>query len=230
MKPFPSLLAVLAVCVLATGCAKKLKPDNLPALSGNVTGSVIYRERIALPPDARIIVSLEDVSRADKSGAFVAQQSLRAGTQVPASFNLRYIPAAIDRTHRYAVRASIVDSQDGLMWTSTESIPVLFNEAEKPLTILVQRVSNPNPVAAPVSKGVPFKCNELEFIAKFEANKAIILLPGRTLTLPQVISGSGARYSDGATTFWNKGDTALFEMNGVSYQGCKTDTLPAAVK
>lgn len=230
MKLFPSLLTVLAVCMLATGCAKKIKPDNLPALSGNVTGSVAYRERIALPPDARIIVSLEDVSRADKSGTFVAQQTLRAGTQVPALFNLRYIPAAIDRTHRYAVRASIVDSQDGLMWTSTESTPVLFNEAEKPLAIVVHRVANPNPVATPVNSGIPFKCNELEFIAKFEANKAIILLPGRTLTLPQVISGSGARYTDGATTFWNKGDTALFEMNGVSYQACKTDPLPTPVK
>ena len=53
-----------------------------------------------------------------------------------------------------------------------------------------------------------------------------IMLAGRTITLPNVISGSGARYSDGSTTFWNKGNEALFEMNGVSYKGCKTDPLP----
>ncbi len=225
-----SLIALLGACLLATGCATKLRSDNLPALSGNVTGSVMYRERIALPPDARIVVSLEDVSRTDKSGAFIAQQNLRPGIQVPASFNLRYIPSAIDRSHRYAVRASILDSQDELLWTSTEAHPVLFNEADKPLIIMVERVVNANTVTPPpVNKSVAFKCDEIEFIAKFEKEKVQILLAGRTLTLPQVISGSGARYADGNTIFWNKGDTAMFEMNGVSYKGCKTDTsLPAA--
>jgi membrane-bound inhibitor of C-type lysozyme len=28
-----------------------------------------------------------------------------------------------------------------------------------------------------------------------------------------VISGSGARYSDGKTTFWNKGNEVLLEVN-----------------
>lgn len=226
-----SLIALLAACLLATGCAKKLKQDNLPALSGNVTGTVIYRERIALPPDSKIIVNLEDVSRADKSGIFIAQQTLRPGVQVPAPFNLRYIPSAINRSHRYAVRASILDSQDELLWTSTEAHPVLFNEADKPLTIMVERVVNANTVVPPLArKGVAFKCDEIEFIAKFEANKVQILLAGRSLTLPQVISGSGARYADGSTTFWNKGNTALLEMNGISYKGCKTDTLPTPGK
>jgi membrane-bound inhibitor of C-type lysozyme len=34
---------------------------------------------------------------------------------------------------------------------------------------------------------------------------------GRSLTLPQVISGSGARYAnaDESFVFWNKGDTAF---------------------
>jgi len=35
---------------------------------------------------------------------------------------------------------------------------------------------------------------------------------GRDLRLPHVISGSGARYSDGKTTFWNRGDSALMEV------------------
>jgi membrane-bound inhibitor of C-type lysozyme len=31
--------------------------------------------------------------------------------------------------------------------------------------------------------------------------------------LPHVISGSGARYGDGKTTFWNKGNDALLEVD-----------------
>lgn len=231
MKPFHATIALLAMCLLASGCAKKLQPDNLPALSGYITGSVAYRERIALPPDAKIVVSLEDVSRSDKSAAFVAQQTLRPSAQVPVLFNLRYIPSAINRKHSYAVRAAILDSEDELMWTSTASYPVLFNEPEKPLAIVMERVIHPDPVATPpVHTSIGYKCDEIEFIAKFEANIVQILLPARTLTLPRVISGSGARYTDGVTTFWSKGDTALFEMNGVSYKGCKADPLPTLSK
>lgn len=228
MKSRHSLIALLAVCVLASGCAKKLKPDNLPALSGNVSGTVAYRERIALPPDAKVIVSLEDVTRTGKSGSFIAQQTIRPTTQVPISFNLRYIPAAIDRSRRYAVTASILDSQDGVIWTSEEATAISFNEPEKPIALLLQRALNPNAVATPsANTGMAFKCDDIEFIAKFSADKVQILLAGRTLALPHVVSASGARYSDGSNTFWNKGNDALLEINGVSYKGCKTDPLPA---
>jgi membrane-bound inhibitor of C-type lysozyme len=51
----------------------------------------------------------------------------------------------------------------------------------------------------------------VEFVdnAKF----ALFTLNGKTLKLPQAISGSGARYSDGHTTLWIKGDGA-FVMDG----------------
>ncbi len=39
--------------------------------------------------------------------------------------------------------------------------------------------------------------------------------------LGAVESGSGARYSDGTTTFWNKGDEALVEVDDeIVYQNC----------
>ena len=36
---------------------------------------------------------------------------------------------------------------------------------------------------------------------------------GRELRLPHVISGSGARYSDDKTTFWNRGKSVLVEVD-----------------
>jgi len=36
---------------------------------------------------------------------------------------------------------------------------------------------------------------------------------GRELRLPHVISGSGARYSDGKITFWNRGRSVLMEVD-----------------
>jgi len=40
-------------------------------------------------------------------------------------------------------------------------------------------------------------------------------------TLPQVVSASGARYSDGSLTFWTKGDTATFERPGSAPVNCR---------
>ena len=58
-----------------------------------------------------------------------------------------------------------------------------------------------------------FKCAEGKSItATFYADKVDLKLSdGRTMALPQVISGSGARYAnaDESFVFWNKGNTAF---------------------
>ena len=53
------------------------------------------------------------------------------------------------------------------------------------------------------------------------ARTATVALPEGTVTLPQVESASGARYSDGTTTFWNKGNEATIEVDGETlYESC----------
>ena len=48
-----------------------------------------------------------------------------------------------------------------------------------------------------------------------------VTLPDGTVALPQVPSGSGAKYSDDTTTFWNKGDEAMVEVDDeIVYQNC----------
>ena len=48
--------------------------------------------------------------------------------------------------------------------------------------------------------------------------RVVIVAGRRTIELPQAASASGARYSDGVTTFWNKGDSAVFEWANGSTQ------------
>lgn len=224
------LVSVILTLVLLSACARKLQPDQPAGLNGLITGTVAYRERIALPPKAKVIVSLEDVTRTDKGSSFVAQQVLRAKGQVPLSFELRYLPKAIYSAHRYIVRAEIVDAHEALLWSSTEIYPVEFNQPAKPIAIMVQRpqiaAETSSQTLAASGRTVPFKCDDFAFIAKFSGKRVELATPGRNLTLPQVISGSGARYSDGDTTLWNKGNEAMFEMNGVQYKNCKVEALP----
>lgn len=45
---------------------------------------------------------------------------------------------------------------------------------------------------------------------------------GQTQTLPRVISASGAKFSNGVSTFWNKGATALYiEEDTILFQGAE---------
>jgi membrane-bound inhibitor of C-type lysozyme len=43
-----------------------------------------------------------------------------------------------------------------------------------------------------------------------EPQRVVLTLGRRNIELPLAPSASGARYSDGVTTFWNKGDQATF--------------------
>ena len=64
-------------------------------------------------------------------------------------------------------------------------------------------------------KRVVFRCPQGEaIVATFRDEAVTVTLPdGAKAVLPQVVSASGARYSDGATTVWNKGNT-VFIMKG----------------
>jgi membrane-bound inhibitor of C-type lysozyme len=65
-------------------------------------------------------------------------------------------------------------------------------------------------------KWLSFRCPDGETVmARFEPQDQFVNVrfAGRELRLPHVISGSGARYSDGKTTFWNKGRSVLMEVD-----------------
>ncbi len=98
--------------------------------SATLTGTVTYLPRIALPPDAAVVVRLLDVSRADAPAQTLAEETLATdGDQVPFPFTLRYDPAQVQPRHRYAVRAEIRDSMGDLLWTTDTTHPVLTNGA-----------------------------------------------------------------------------------------------------
>jgi membrane-bound inhibitor of C-type lysozyme len=66
-------------------------------------------------------------------------------------------------------------------------------------------------------KWLSFRCPDGQTVmAQFhlpEDQFVNVRFAGRELRLPHVISGSGARYSDGKTTFWNRGRSVLMEVD-----------------
>jgi uncharacterized lipoprotein YbaY len=90
-----------------------------------VTGTVTYLPRMALPPNAVVEVILAEVSRADAPATILASQTLATeGQQVPIPFQLSYDPEQIESQLTYVVQARIlVDGQ--LRFISTRRFPVL---------------------------------------------------------------------------------------------------------
>jgi|GEM_PF-2231300 len=73
----------------------------------SVTGTVSYLQRIALPPNATLVVKLLDVSKMDVAATVVAKKVYTNIGQVPVKFSLPYTLAQIAGSSTYAVDAEI---------------------------------------------------------------------------------------------------------------------------
>ena len=103
---------------------------SLSSTSLTVTGTVIYRQKIALPPDAVVAVTLADVSRADAPYIVIGQQVIETkGKQVPFPFAIPYDASKIDENHSYTVRATIKDGSGKLLFTSDTVMPVITRDS-----------------------------------------------------------------------------------------------------
>ncbi len=81
MKKIFTLILALAAVLVISACTNLIQQD---ADLGTVEGSLVYRERIALPDNARITVTLSDVSKMDVPADVISSQAFMAeGKQVP---------------------------------------------------------------------------------------------------------------------------------------------------
>ncbi|MEL7353838.1 MAG: YbaY family lipoprotein [Cyanobacteria bacterium J06560_5] len=115
------------------------EPDNTGSETAEttVTGSVLYRARIALPPEAVVEVKLLDVSLADAPSVTVAEQTIvTTGEQVPIPFSLPYAASDIDPSATYIVNADIL-VDDQLRWTTDTQYPVLTQGAPSEIDVVV---------------------------------------------------------------------------------------------
>lgn len=102
-----------------------------------VSGTVTYRQRIALPATAVLTVKLVDVSRADASATTIVEQRVdTAGKQVPFSFDMAYDRTRIVERNRYAVQAEIRDA-GRLIYITDTSYPVITQGNPKNVEIVL---------------------------------------------------------------------------------------------
>ncbi|MCQ9155952.1 META domain-containing protein [Acidomonas methanolica] len=122
----------------------------MPASAARMTlsGTITYRDRIALPP-AIAEIRLIDASLADAPSTTIASTTIKTDRQVPIPYRLHFDPKSIQTGHRYMLQATI--SVDGAMWfTTTTAYPVLEGGRNQTDLVLERVPATPAVDAPPV--------------------------------------------------------------------------------
>ena len=114
----------LLLLIIASAASGGGTPSTAAENGLMVTGTLTYRERIALPPGAVVLVQLRDVSLMDVAAKLISEQIIKPEHSVPISFSLPYSAEDIDERMTYSVFASI-RSGDRLLFITDRSYQVL---------------------------------------------------------------------------------------------------------
>lgn len=176
-----------------------------------LTGALAYRERIALPPEASVIVEATD--RLGRSLAVLARPT--GGAQVPLPFTLE-VPEGQEIT----LRGGIATGPE-VRWLSAP-VAVAAGAAAADLGTI--------PLTAHREIGLSshLRCGDVPVAAGFGAGGAGMRVGPLVRRLVQVEVASGAKYADPAdpeTWLWSKGDAATVSLGGTVLPDC-TPALP----
>jgi heat shock protein HslJ/uncharacterized lipoprotein YbaY len=201
---------------MLAGCASDAG-EKLSASAHALTikGALVYRERIALPPDSTAVVDLRDTSSA--SVTVVAEQRVAlAGKQVPIPFELAADRAALPGGKTYSVRGAI--EQGGqVTWLSAATVIDPQQDAIDLGMLNLQAVQGGEPVA------VSWRCGDQLTDTDEISGKLRLTLDGTHYNLRQVEAASGTQYvavDDATTTFWSKGERARLTVKGKAWPEC----------
>lgn len=114
---------------------------------GVLTGTVTYRQRMALPAGSKLTVTLSDVSLMDAPRRDIASVKLTPAVQVPIHWVVRYDAARVTpRSNTYALSARI-EAPDGrlLFITDTRNSVLADTPAQPPVELVVVPVGRSAP-------------------------------------------------------------------------------------
>jgi putative lipoprotein len=143
----------LFLALMADGGIYELEPISSvreSSLQRGVQGTATYRERMALPPNALLEATLEDVSNADGRAELIARVRNERPGNPPIPFLIAFDPSRVIPSHRYAVRARIYVGGK-LLFATDQGHPVLTGRGDSALTLVLRRVGSSPP--APPSTG-----------------------------------------------------------------------------
>ena len=119
----------------------KIKSGRKP--NASVSGSVTYRERLALSPGAKLVVELRDVSYQDAAAPLIARQTINDPGQVPITFKVEYNRDDIDSRNIYGISARIIESDGRLGFINDTAYDVITRGKPNKVDMLLVLVQPP---------------------------------------------------------------------------------------
>jgi putative lipoprotein len=177
----------LFLSLVADGGTYEFEPMKVEVgLDGTVRGTATYRERMALPPNAVLEATLEDVSKTDAKGAIIGQTRVEHPRNPPIRFTIPFDPKRIKPNRQYAVRARIL--VDGKPFFATDqTYPVLTGGGGSEVELMLRRPAATAVAELPLEKTY-WKLTELNGTAVTRGqNEPYLLLDPGT----RRVSGSG---------------------------------------
>ncbi|WP_374830535.1 META domain-containing protein [Paenochrobactrum pullorum] len=106
-----AVTAAIIMGLVVTGAATMVFTTSMPSVSiaaeKTIKGNVIYLERIALPPEAKLIVELADVSLADAPAKIIGDVTIDSISGPPIPYSIDYDSSKLEANHTYALQARI---------------------------------------------------------------------------------------------------------------------------
>lgn len=130
--------SIMATLLLLGGCGEQDQETDQGTSMKSLSGTVTYRERMMIPPESELHVTLEDVSKQDVPSEVISESISKTDGAPPYSFVLDYDESKIAKRGRYAIRAKITFGER-LYFTSTEFIPAFDDSRDGPLEIVLSR-------------------------------------------------------------------------------------------
>lgn len=192
-----SSLILLFATVAATGAGAQEQRK--------VSGSAVYRERMALPPNSSLSVEATGFQGAD-----LGTVDLDANDQqVPWPFSFDIL-AGVEATVRAAIRV------DGFpRWVSD---PIIIDAGAESVDLgKIMMVG-----FEPIGFESKYTCGDIDLDVGFRDDEAVVQTDERIYILKETISADGAKFEaeDGLNIFWSKGDRAMVTLDGNDLADC----------
>ena len=190
--------ALVALAPLATAAQEKAMRE--------VTGELVYSERIALPPEAHALVEVRGAG--DEVLAMTRVET--NGRQAPVTFALE-MPAGLAGT----LRGGLFRGAEPL-WVSAEVAIAPGDQAVELGAVTLTRFE-------PMGFASRMTCGGRDVTVGFAGQRAILEVAGERLVLAPARAASGAKFEhpdEPGTWFWSKGETALVSLAGELLPEC----------
>jgi putative lipoprotein len=214
-------VAVAVMAMALNGCTSDgstevpvTSPTPMPTV---VSGTVAYRERIALPADATVDLWITDIGSGVVTQAILAEATVPAnGRQVPLPFEIRVDPTRVQATRPYGLRA-VIRAGGQMLFETTAPVPVLTQGAPTTVAIMLTRAtggSDAATAAAPNLVGTRWRLEDL-------AGAGVVANAAATLEFPEAgrVTGRGSCNGFfGSVTI--TGTAIQFGMLGATQMAC----------